>query len=513
MTDRSTGAGKWSTPLIAALFAALAVFAWNQYAPVTSDTVKPASRVDRQGGNQVYFGPQNSIAVLPFGGDADSGAQLALSHGFASELHRLLTRTRGLRVTSRNSSWFFQDHSIPLKVIAERLQVTYLLLGELQSRDDGIEVRVRLFNAKKDEELWSKDYQLDLGGVFSLQGEILDSVLEAMNRPPVRGLPRAMPVDQHAWERYLEGLYQREKRTAEGLAEAEASFRSALQIDPAYNLARIGLAEVLLGRHAGGAPTADLPDQARALLLTALENEPDLPAAYGLISYIRHQYDWDWRGALEAAEQATRLSPDDPDLMGVAGMAMFTLGQFDRAGRLLEAKVRRDPLNLANRIRLGLLQEFAGEYDQSLSNYRQVIGLNPEFPGARAYRARVKIIQDKPESALKESEQEPDPFWNRYARILSLLALQQDQEAEQLLQQMIVEDGGHAAYQVAEIMAFSGEIDKAFNWLQRAIEQKDGGMGEVTGNYFLRNLHADPRWEAMLSRLELSDLNLSSPDV
>ncbi len=497
---------------MAALLAALVVFAWTRDAPVTPDSVKPASRADRQGGNQVYFGPQNSIAVLPFASGTGSGAQLVLSHGLASELHRLLTRTRGLRVTSRNSSWFFQDRSIPLKVVAERLQVTHLLVGDMQSRDDAIEVRVSLFNAKRDEELWSQVYQRGLGHVFSLQDEILDSVLEAMNRTPGNGRPRAMPVDQRAWVNYLEGLYQREKRTVEALSEAEAAFRSALEIEPAYGLARVGLARVLLERQSGGAQAADLHEQARALLLTTIENEPDSPAAYGLISYIRHQYDWDWRGALEAAEQAIRLSPADPGLMGVAGMAMFTLGQFDRAGRLLEANVKQDPLNLANRIRLGLLQEFAGDYDQSLSSYRQVIGLNPEFPGARAYRVRVKIIQAKADSALKEAEQEPDPFWNRYARILSLLALQKDQEAEPLLQQMIVEDGGHAAYQVAEILAYSGDTDKAFGWLQRAIEQKDGGMGEVIGNYFLGNLHADSRWEVMLSSLGLSDLNEAMPD-
>ncbi len=512
MTNRSTGAGKWSTPLIAALLAALALFAWNQYAPVAPDSDKPVSRVGQQGPNQVYFGPHNSIAVLPFASDADSGAQLVLSHGIASELHRLLTRTRGLRVTSRNSSWFFQDRSIPLKVVAERLQVTHLLLGELQSHDNAIELRVSLFNAKKDTELWSQLYQRDLGEVFSLQDEIMDSVLEAMNRTPDGGLPRAQPVDQYAWLRYLEGLYLREKRTAQGLTEAEAAFRSALEIEPAYGLARVGLAGVLLGRQSDGTQAADLHEQARALLLSALENELDLPSAYGLISYIRHQYDRDWRGALGAAEQATRLSPGDPGLMGVAGMAMFTLGQFDRAGSLLEVNVMQDPLNLANRIRLGLLQEFAGNYDESLSSYRQVIGLNPEFPGARAYRARVKIIQDKPESALEESEQEPDPFWSRYSRILSLLALQQNQEAEQLLQQMIAEDGGHAAYQVAEILAFNGDNDRAFEWLQRAIEQKDGGMGEVIGNYFLRNLHTDPRWKVMLSSLGLSDLNPVTPE-
>lgn len=503
MANRSTGTGKWLTPLIAALLAALVVFAWNKFTPDFSGSVEPASRIDRAAGHQVYFGPHNSIAVLPFESSTgpDALSQPLLSHGLASELHRLLTRTHGLRVTSRNSSWFFRDRSVPLKVIAERLQVTHLLLGELQQSDNVIELHVRLFHAKKDSELWSQDYQFELDGVFALQDEILDSVLLSMNREPGDEQARALPVDLSAWLFYLEGLYHSEQRTADGLVAAESAFRSALEIQPSYNLARVGLAGVLLGKGASSAQASDLHEQSRALLLEALENDPDLPEAYGLLSYIRHQYDWDWYGALDAADQAIRLSPGDPGLMGLAGMAMFTLGQFDRAGPLLEENVSQDPLNLANRIRLGLLQEFDGDYDSSLSSFRQVIGLNPAYPGARAYRARVKIIQDKPDSALKESEQEPDPFWNRYARTLSLFALGQDQEADQLLQALMVEDGGHAAYQVAEILAFSGETDKAFEWLGRALEQRDGGMREVIGNYFLSNLHADARWEALLNSL------------
>jgi hypothetical protein len=76
--------------------------------------------------------------------------------------------------------------------------------------------------------------------------------------------------------------------------------------------------------------------------------------------------------------------------------------------------------------------------------------------------------------------------------------LERDDEAQLLLDQMIAEDGGHSAYQVAEIEAFRGEIDSAFEWLQRAYDQKDGGMSEIIGNFFLRNLHADPGWADML---------------
>jgi len=501
-------ARKWFIALIAALAAVLLLFAWHWYPGFTGSPPGPASGEERPERSQVYFGPGNSIAVLPFEDGSAASKQTYWSAGFSSELQRLLTRTSALAVTSRNSSFYFLDRSVSPRIVAERLQSSHLLAGEFQTDAGRLRVSARLYGAKKDKELWSRDYKQDLDSVFTVQEEILASVMEVMKLEQPGGSPRVERVDTEAWSFFLQGLFFRQQRTPDGFQKAEESFRSALEIEPAYERARVGLAGLWLERGTMGDTEESLVENAREALAATLRSRPDLAEAHGLISYLRRNYDWDWHGALEAAQQALSLSPGDPELMSTASLAMFTLGQFDLAGDLLRTSVSQDPLNLLRRLRLGLLQEFSGEYPQALSSYRQIIGLNPEFPGARAYRARVKIIQEKPDSAMRESEQEIDPFWKRYSRILALVALERHDEAELLLEQMIADDGHHAAYQVAEILAFRGDIDKAFEWIQRARQQKDGGMREILGNYFLRNLHGDPRWEEMLILLNLPlDLN------
>ena len=495
--------GKWLFPLVAALVAVLVLFAWSRYPGFIGNLPVTGPEPGRSTRNHTYFGPGNSIAVLPFDGGSAVPEQTFWSAGLSSELHRLLTGSRGFQVTSHNSSFYFQDQSVPLKVIAERLKSAHLLTGEFQVSDGQLRVEARLFDAKKDQQLWSQVYAGDLEGVFAIQDEILASVVDLI-KPGMRGvLPKSKPVDTQAWTLYLQGLFLWRQRTPEGFQHAETAFRSALEIDPEYQMPRVALAATWLERDAAGDKEPLLLENARDAVATALRFRPDLPAAYGLLSYIRRNYDWDWQGALDAAEQALRLSPGDPELMSTASLAQSTLGQFEKAGELLEASIRQDPLNLLRRLRLGMLQEFSGEYEQSLTSYRVALELNPELPGVRAYRARIKIIQEKPESALKESDQEIDPFWQRYSRILALSALQRHDEAESLLEQMIADDGHHAAYQVTEILAFGGETDKAFEWFQRAYDQKDGGMSEIIGNYFLRNLHGDPRWEEMLSLMGL----------
>jgi len=494
--------GKWAVPLAAVLVAGALFFAWNRfsYQLVPSTGMESGSSQPERAG--IYVGPANSLAVLPFTGNPDGTQPAYLPYGFSRELNGLLTAAPGLQVTSRNSSFFFQDRTVPLPLVAERLQARHLLSGELQVSGERVRVSASLFDAKAKAEKWSRVFEGSLDEVFRIQDEILNETVGHVAPGWQHNGPEFHPASTQAWMNFLEGVYYLDQKTDMAYAMAESAFFAALESDPDYARARLGLAELWLAKNAtenGDSLVAD----ARKMLDTALLANPDSAAGLGLVSYIRLNEDWNWQGALEAADLALSLSPGDPELMSTLSLAMFSLGQFEPAGELLAASVSQDPLNLARRLRLGLLQEFAGQDAEALKTYRLIIGLYPEFPGVRAYRARVKIIQGKPESALRESDQEINPFWKRYSQTLAYIALGREDEALPLLDQMIDEDGGHSAFQIAEIMAFRGQADLAFAWLERAHEQKDRGMGAMLGNFFLQNLHADPRWADMLRQVGL----------
>lgn len=465
--------------------------------PVSQSEVRVAERP------QVYYGPPDSLAILPFSGGDAGEDQAFWSFGFSRELQQLAVRTAGIQVSSVNSSFYFDDHSTPPWVIAERLKARHILTGDFLKSGDRIQVNVGLFDAKKRVDTWTGSYQGNLGEVFEIQDKILEAVSEALGPGEDNGRPHARVVDTSAWAAYLQGIHLAFARTPAELEKAEHALQAALDIEPDYARARLALVRIWLGRSSFGERNGPLVESAREMLAAVLSSEPELPAAWGLLSYLQRNIDWDWQQAVESAARAIELSPGDPELMSIASLAMFSLGQFESSVPLLESSVRQDPLNLARRLRLGLLYEFSAELEKALSTYRQIIGLNPDFPGVRAYRARVKLIQQKPDSALEESGLEIDPFWKRYAQILALSSLERFEEADQLLEQMIAENGSDSAYQVAEIFAFRGEADQAFEWLQRAYEQKDGGMGEIMGNWFLLNLHQDSRWRQMLKRLRL----------
>lgn len=484
---------------MAVLLALAAMVAWIFDSPrekISSDPVNSTRP-------QVYFGSRKSIAVLPFELRDAPEEQAFWSVGFSVELTRLLTLVSGLTVTSRNSALYFRDRQATDRVIAERLQVNHLLFGALRFSGEQLQVDFRLFNAPRNRDIWSQSLTVETGQLFGIQASLIEGVTGAMRAGKAGQDLHIGPVKTEAWISYLQGLHHQETRTPEGFLEAEKAFRAAIAVEPDYDLARLMLASNWLARSASGDPTPMLLENARAELQTVMQLNPDRPEALGLSSYISRNHDWDWATAVEAGEAAVRLSPGDPELKGIASLALFSVGRFEHARALKEEAVQQDPLNLAGRLRLGLLQEFAGDYEAALSSYRQLLGMNPDFPGARAFRARIKLIQQKPESAMKEVEKEANAFWKRYSQILVLSASGRAEEAIGPLERMMVEDGSHAAYQIAEILAFRGDLDGAFDWLDKAYVQRDGGLKELLGNFFLKNLHEDHRWSELLSRIGL----------
>lgn len=501
MKQREVNKNKYLAPMIALILALLLWFFWDSFRTGSINISEDTSRNKTFSRQHIYYGPRNSIAVLPFRNKSGVEDQSALSDGFSAELLKLLTCVTDLQVTARTSSFFFRDATLPVRLVGERLQSSHLLKGEIAQRDGRFFVEARLFRTSDSKELWSQSYERDLDGVFDIQDDILASVLDVMKISYQGELPRVEVMVLSAWEKYLQGEFYRHQRTAGALQSAEEAFEAALEQVPDYGPALYGLAETRFALQLSEPASAAGLVAARVTLDSAMQLSPETPELWALLGFVRHRFDWDWSGAEQAALHAVDLNPGDAVLMNIASLALFTVGGFEEAERMLKASIKRDPLNLSIRLRLGLLYEFMSDYEQSLAVYRQVAALNPQFPAAYAYRARVKILQEKPDSALLESDEEADEFWRNYSRLLALSALERDDEAENLLDILMADHGRDAAFQIAEVLAFRGEADLAFEWLQRAREQRDGGLAEIMGNHFLENLHADPRWPELMESL------------
>jgi TolB-like protein/Tfp pilus assembly protein PilF len=499
---------------ISALIAALlALLAWSFREHITlipgGSEGAPGSRVT-EARPKIYYGPANSIAVLPFTCKVPGTVTLptdepALAEGLSRSLIDLLERVPGLQVSSSNSSFFFRDMDANLNIIAERLKVRYILEGCIGKNTEGIEVHARLFNVNSKSEEWSRTFAGSLDEVFGIQDEIIAAAVNAVGVGHSSAASTSRGIDPQAWLLFLEGRYLFGMRGLDNLQKAEVAFKNVLDLEPEFAPAMLGLARIYLDPAMAATQGPRGIEQAREAALAALVLDPRLAGAYLELSRIRRSIDWDWQGAWKAAQKALEFQPGNAEVLSNASTAAFTLGEFDVAVSLLQEAIKRDPLVLQNLQRLGLLYEFSGKYEDALMAYRMVLGLNSDYPAVHAYSTRAMLARSMPESALEEAELEQQPFWRQYARILSLTALERKDEAELLLQQMIAANGNDAAFQIAEIYAFAGANDQAFEWLDRAYRQRDGGMSELLGNYFLSGLENDDRWQELLTRMRLSD--------
>ena len=206
---------KYLAPLLAMLAAALIWLLWviNPVSNINGTSGVPEN--ERPSTRQIYYGPPHSIAILPFADTSPDKDQAFLSDGLSAELIDLFTQIEGLQVSSHTSSSFFRDPAANASVIGQRLRTSQLLLGEVQMQSDQLVIGVRLWNTRRNQEVWSSEYRIGIAGVFGWQEEMVETVLAELNFGAPAEPPAARPVEPDAWLYYLRGWWLLDQRSAE----------------------------------------------------------------------------------------------------------------------------------------------------------------------------------------------------------------------------------------------------------------------------------------------------------
>jgi tetratricopeptide (TPR) repeat protein len=209
----------------------------------------------------------------------------------------------------------------------------------------------------------------------------------------------------------------------------------------------------------------------------------------------------DLAGAAKHFERALALDPTDVTVLGNTASFLLALGRLDEALALYQAAIRRDPVNVSALYNLGNIQRLAGHYDAAIASYHTVLNLSPGQGGAHALLGITLLLKGDAPTAIAEIEQEK----NEYLRVLcsptAYQALGRKADSDQALTALIAKYGKESAYFIAEVYAFRGEADKAFEWLDKAVEDKDPGLSEIAPENLFDKIRSDPRWLPFLRKL------------
>ena len=450
-----------------------------------------------------------SIAVLPFADMSENKDQEYFSDGLAEELLNVLAKIPELRVAARTSSFSFKGKDVDIATVAEKLKVAHILEGSVRKAGDQVRITAQLINVADGFHLWSESYDRELEDILALQEEIAGSVAKALKVTLLGDEAGVSPqeIDPAAYTAYLHGRYFRGLGLGEENLETAASYlEQALEIAPDFAPAWALFARVRYSQAGQGYQQLDEGHaQARQAAERALELDPNLAEAHAALAEVKRAYDWDWQGASAALQTGLELEPANTAVLRIAAGLARTQGHADEALDLSRRILELDPLNVGAHSRFGRHAYFSGRLDEAERSTKKALELQPDRPVSHLLLGQIYLAHGKPEEASREIEQEAVPFWQRFGQALAYHASGRQVEADAKLMELIEHDQLIAAYQVAEVYAFRGEIDAAFEWLERAYRQRDGGLPDFLKlDPLLANLHDDPRWPVFLEKMGLA---------
>jgi len=445
-----------------------------------------------------------SIAVLPFVNMSDDASNEYFSDGLSEELLNLLAKIPELKVASRSSAFQFKGEKFDLKEVAKKLDVAHVLEGSVRKAGNQIRITAQLIKADDGYHMWSETYDRSLDNIFAIQDEISAAVVAALKIELLGEAPKSQVVDPEAYALMLKARYLHAQWSKENFEKAIEASKQALEIEPGYAEGWASLSVIYLTQTQSG--YRDLGEGvalARAAVTRALALNPDQASAWARLALIQCQFDWDWVSAEASIQKALTIAPDNLKVVNAAGTVAGAMGQLDDALAYYKQILVDEPLDLIGLYNVGdtLLQQ--NMLKESEDYFRRVLELNPEDWGTHTRLAIIMLKQDRLEEAWSELMLEIDPIQQEFGRILALPALERQDEAGQRLDAYIKEHQSWAAFSIAQIYAFHGDAHAAFDWLNRAFDQRDGSMSLIKTDSLLVSLYDDPRWPVMLEKMGL----------
>jgi TolB-like protein/Flp pilus assembly protein TadD len=465
----------------------------------------------KQGGPQalvVAAISDKSIAVLPFVDMSEKKDQEYFADGMAEEIIDLLVRIPGLKVISRTSSFQFKGKTADLRSIATQLGVAYVLEGSVRQSGDRLRVTAQLIDSRDGTHLFSQNYDRVLSDVLKMQDEIADTLVRAlqieMSSEGIASRPALRNTD--AYTLYLQGQHAFDRFDQQGFEQAASYFQQALDLDPSLAIAasKLAAAYMVLGEW-GFMPPAVAFEPARRAEELALKLDHNLADAHAGLGRIHGVYDWDWSAADRELKLAQALAPNDARILFVGALQSLSTGHWDEALKLVNASLTQDPLNPSGYFVLYQVQLRRGRSAEAEAAIRRTVAISPTFSRAHFYLGRVLLAHNQPEAALTEMQKEGDDATRLGGSAMAYFALRRKADSDEALAQMVKDQAKHNPFYIAQVYAFRGESDEAFNWLDRAYEQKDLSLSHIKGDVPFKTLESDPRYKAFLKKMNLPE--------
>ncbi len=455
----------------------------------------------------------SSIAVLPFVNASNDPNSEYLSDGLTEGLINSLSQIPNLAVMSRSSVFHYKGRDVDPQVVARDLKIEGVVTGRIVQHGDQLIISAELIDARNNHNLWGDQYDRKLADVLAVQNEITRSITaklrERLANESAKPVVKGGTSDPEAYQLYLKGRYYWEKRTPETLDKARDYFNQAIEKDPNYALAYLGLADYydVIPDYAPVASSETVP-KARAAAQKALAIDDTLAEAHATLADSFYS-EWEWSAAEREYKRALELNPNSANAHKLYWIYLSGLGRHEEALSEIKTALRLDPLNLKYNDNLGQEYAIGRQYDLAFEQFKKVIDMDPSFASvhldmANAYfdLGKYDLWRQESENSYSLSHQEDEVAVNKavtqvYKKAGVKAALREWADQEVALSKRRYSDPAFIGY----IFAAENDRDQAFAWLEKGIKEKSDGIQYVKTVHMVDPIRSDPRFADLLKRM------------
>lgn len=447
---------------------------------------------------------ERSIAVLPFVNMSADDENGYFSDGLSEELLNLLAKIPELQVAARTSSFRFKDSELGIAEIASQLNVAHVLEGSVRKSGDDIRITAQLIKVSDGYHLWSETWDRRLIDVFSIQDEIAAAVVDQLRISLLGEIPKTRVTDPEAYALYLQARQVSNRFTKESLEEAIALLTEALAIDPEYAEAwtELSRAHTNLAGSSNIAPEVGYP-RANAAANRALSIDPKNARAMSNLGWNAMYWERDFTKAARLIGQARALEPGNVSIMNAYAVLDAAFDNIESGIAIYEEALTIDPFSMSVAANLTAAYLNVGDLDQAGQMLPVLEEIEPESVWVHYLTGWYEHQRGNLENSLVHFERTGGVYGQIGLAIANYDLGNEDASVAALEK---IRDAPHTEVNVASVLAYRGEADAAFEWLERAYEARDAEMVEIRMfRLAFADLHNDPRWNDLVSRIGMTD--------
>ena len=445
-----------------------------------------------------------SIAVMPFSNDSGTADAEYLSDGITDSLINSLSQIHGLNVKARSTVFRYKGQNPEPTRLGSELSVNAVVNGRVIQRGDDLSIYLSLVDTKSGDQIWGESYDRKLSDIINVQKEITRDVSQKLqlrlSGAEVQRATKSYTNDPEAYQLYLKGRYRVLKTSQPDIEAGIKFFQQAIDRDPSYAMAYVGLGD------AYRAPVAEIPPaealaKSKAAAQKALELDDTLADAHAILGFIIFWYEWNWAASEAELKRALELDPKNPDAHIFYAHLLSNTGRHEEA--LAEAKLARelDPLNLRINALEGEFLIHAGHVDDGIARLTATLEVDPNLWLARLFLTSGYIEKGMLDKAIEEGRRTVEV--NPHSRSMSFLGYAlaragRSNEARDELNKILAQHGREhwvSPYSIALLYNGLNDREQSLSWLEKGLADRDPRMVFLKVEPKWNNLRDDPRFQ------------------